>query len=166
MLRYAWQNAGYDNGEPVDNFTGVSDVAFSTDIIECAVMNHVITLLFFTVRFAVIHIALSIKSSLAFIVKISALHVASTMTSLVIFRACLHRFADKRHSPAHSEAHNNLVTKISYKYIRSNPNTILVRLLILSNLFSLKKTCSKLLGLKKMHNPSYRIFLSIKITVI
>ena len=39
MLRYAWQNAGYDTGEPVDNFTGVIDVAFSIDIIECAVMT-------------------------------------------------------------------------------------------------------------------------------
>ena len=39
MLRYAWQNAGYDIGEPVDNFTGVIDVAFSIDIIECAVMT-------------------------------------------------------------------------------------------------------------------------------
>ena len=35
MLRYAWQNAGYDSGEPVKNLTGVIDVAFSTDIIEC-----------------------------------------------------------------------------------------------------------------------------------
>ena len=33
MLRYAWQNAGYDIGEHVDNFTGVIDVAFSIDII-------------------------------------------------------------------------------------------------------------------------------------
>ena len=39
MLRYAWQNAGYDIGEPVDNFIGVNDVAFSIDIIECAVMT-------------------------------------------------------------------------------------------------------------------------------
>ena len=39
MLRYAWQNAGYDIGEPVDNFTGVTDVVFSIDIIECAVMT-------------------------------------------------------------------------------------------------------------------------------
>ena len=39
MLRYAWQNAGYNTGEPVDNFTGVIDVAFSIDIIECAVMT-------------------------------------------------------------------------------------------------------------------------------
>ena len=38
MLRYAWQNAGYDIGEPVDTLTGVIDVAFSFDIIECAVM--------------------------------------------------------------------------------------------------------------------------------
>ena len=27
MLRYAWQNAGYDIGEPVDIFTCVIDVA-------------------------------------------------------------------------------------------------------------------------------------------
>ena len=39
MLRYAWQNAGYDTGEPVDNFTGLTEVAFSIDIIECAVMT-------------------------------------------------------------------------------------------------------------------------------
>ena len=39
MLRYAWQNSDYDTGEPVDNFTGVIDVAFSIDIIECAVMK-------------------------------------------------------------------------------------------------------------------------------
>ena len=39
MLRYTWQNAGYDIGEPVDNFTSVIDVAFSNDIIECAVMT-------------------------------------------------------------------------------------------------------------------------------
>ena len=37
MLRYSCQNAGYDIGEPVDKFTGVIDVAFSIDIIECAV---------------------------------------------------------------------------------------------------------------------------------
>ena len=36
MLRYSWQN---DIGEPVDNFTDVTDVVFSTDIIECAVMT-------------------------------------------------------------------------------------------------------------------------------
>ena len=39
MLRYAWQNAGYDIVEPVDNFTSVIDVAFSIDIIECALMT-------------------------------------------------------------------------------------------------------------------------------
>ena len=39
MLRYTWQNAGYDIGEPVDNFTSVIDVAFSNDIIEYAVMT-------------------------------------------------------------------------------------------------------------------------------
>ena len=39
MLRYAWQNAGFDSGEPVDNFTGVIDVAFCIDIIECAVLT-------------------------------------------------------------------------------------------------------------------------------
>ena len=39
MLRYAWQNASYDIVEPVDNFTGVIDVAFRIDIIECAVMR-------------------------------------------------------------------------------------------------------------------------------
>ena len=38
-MRYAWQNAGYDVGEPMDNFTGVINVAFSIDIIECAVMT-------------------------------------------------------------------------------------------------------------------------------
>ena len=39
MLHYLWQNAVYDIGEPVDNFTGVIDVVFRTDIIECAVMT-------------------------------------------------------------------------------------------------------------------------------
>ena len=39
MLLYAWQNAGYDIGEPVDNFTSVTDVVFSIDIIEYAVMT-------------------------------------------------------------------------------------------------------------------------------
>ena len=38
MLCYAWQNAGYDIGEPVDKFTGIVDMAFCIDIIECAVM--------------------------------------------------------------------------------------------------------------------------------
>ena len=59
MLRYAWQNAGYGIGEPVDNFTGVIDVAFNIDIIECAVMtcDH---FAFFTMHFVVINIALSI----------------------------------------------------------------------------------------------------------
>ena len=33
-LRYAWQNADYNIGEPMDNVTSVIDVAFSTDIIE------------------------------------------------------------------------------------------------------------------------------------
>ena len=39
MFRYAWQNIGCDIGEPVDNFTSVIDVAFSTDIVEYAVMT-------------------------------------------------------------------------------------------------------------------------------
>ena len=39
ILRYAWQNAGYDIGEPVDKFTGVIGVAFSIDIIKYAVMT-------------------------------------------------------------------------------------------------------------------------------
>ena len=39
MLSYAWYSAGYDIGVPVDNFTSVIDVAFNTDIIECAVMT-------------------------------------------------------------------------------------------------------------------------------
>ena len=39
MLHYAWQNADYDIGEPVNNFTAVIDVAVSIDIIECAVMT-------------------------------------------------------------------------------------------------------------------------------
>ena len=38
-FRYAWQNASYDIGEPVDNFTGVIGVALSIDIIKCAVMT-------------------------------------------------------------------------------------------------------------------------------
>ena len=36
VLRFAWQN---DIGEPVGNFTGVIDVAFSIHIIQCAVMT-------------------------------------------------------------------------------------------------------------------------------
>ena len=39
MLHYAWKNAGCDIDEPVDNFTGVIDMAFNIDIIECAVMT-------------------------------------------------------------------------------------------------------------------------------
>ena len=39
MLRYAWQNAGYNTGEPVDNFTSIIDVEYSMNIIECAVMT-------------------------------------------------------------------------------------------------------------------------------
>ena len=39
MLRYAWQNADYDVGEHVDNFTDVIDVTFNIDIIECAVIT-------------------------------------------------------------------------------------------------------------------------------
>ena len=39
ILRYTWQSADYDIGEPVDNFTSVIDVVFSTDMIECAVMT-------------------------------------------------------------------------------------------------------------------------------
>ena len=39
MFCYTWQNAGYNIGEHVDNFTGVIDVAFSIDIIKCAVMT-------------------------------------------------------------------------------------------------------------------------------
>ena len=106
MIRYAWQNAGYDIGEPVDNFTSVIDVAVSNGITECAVMtcDH---FAFFTVRFAVFHIALSILLKVfTFIVNISALHVACTMTSVMTSRARLHRFSRKRHSPAHSEVHN------------------------------------------------------------
>ena len=57
LLRYSWQNVGYDIGGFMD-FTSVIDVAFSTDVIECAGMTcgH----LFFTVRFVVIRIALRI----------------------------------------------------------------------------------------------------------
>ena len=36
---YTWQNAGYDIGEPVDNFTRAIDLAFSSDIVECAVIT-------------------------------------------------------------------------------------------------------------------------------
>ena len=39
LLHFAWQNAGYEIGEPVHNFTGVIDVAFSIGIIECEVME-------------------------------------------------------------------------------------------------------------------------------
>ena len=63
----------------------------------------------------------------AFIVKIPAMRVASTMTPAVTSRARLHRFVDKRHSPAHSEVQNGPLTKISYIYVCSNPNTFLVR---------------------------------------
>ena len=58
MHRYARQNAGYDDGEPMDNFTSVIDVTFST-IIERAVMTYY-HLAFLNMRFVVIHIALSI----------------------------------------------------------------------------------------------------------
>ena len=68
-----------------------------------------------------------IYRAFAFIVKISALRVASTMTPAVTPAARLHRFAEKQHSPAHSEVHNVPVTKISYIYVCSNPNTFLVR---------------------------------------
>ena len=59
MLRYTWQNAGYDIYVPLNNFTGVIDVPLSIYIIECAIMtcDHFD---FFTVSFVVIHIALSI----------------------------------------------------------------------------------------------------------
>ena len=40
ILRYAWQNAGCDIGEPVDNFTGVIEYnLYRIYIIECAVMT-------------------------------------------------------------------------------------------------------------------------------
>ena len=31
MIRYSWQKAGYDISEPVDNLTGVTDMAFCID---------------------------------------------------------------------------------------------------------------------------------------
>ena len=128
MLRYAWQNAGYDIDELVDNFTNISDVALSIDIIERAVMT-CFHFAFFTVRFVVIHKlwAFYWKFSLALTLNISALHVASTLTPAVTSKARLHKFADKQHSAAHSEVHNDPVTKISYIYVCSNPNTFLVR---------------------------------------
>ena len=49
MLRYAWQNAG----------KGVTDVAFSIHIIECAVMTFNY-FAFLHCEFVVIHVALSI----------------------------------------------------------------------------------------------------------
>ena len=52
--------------------------------------------------------------------------VASTMTSAVTSRACLHRFADKQHVPGHSEVHNGPVIKISYINVRLNSNNFLV----------------------------------------
>ena len=98
----------------VNLFTGVIDVTFSVDIIKCAVMT--------CDHFAFLHCAFCNHSYCFehFIVKISALRVANTMASAVTSRA------DKRHSPAHSEAHNGPVTKISYIYVCSNPNTSLV----------------------------------------
>ena len=39
ILRYAWQNAVYEIGEPVDNFISAIVLAFSTNITECAVMT-------------------------------------------------------------------------------------------------------------------------------
>ena len=59
MLRYAWQNAGYDIGEPMDNFAGVIDMALSIDVIECAVMSCA-HFAFLHCAFVVNHIALSI----------------------------------------------------------------------------------------------------------
>ena len=48
------------------------------------------------------------------------------MASAATSRARLHRFAEKRHSPAHSEVPYGPVTKISYIYVCSKPNTFLV----------------------------------------
>ena len=103
MLRYAWQNAGYDIGEPVDNFTGVIDVAIGIDVIECAVVaNDNLAFL----HWAFCSHSFYWKSSLAFIAKMSAFCAASTMT--VTSRERLHRFSEKGHSPAHSEVPNGL----------------------------------------------------------
>ena len=103
-----------DIGEPVDNFTSVIDVAFSNDI-ECAVMtfDHLAFLHceFCSHSYCFEHFSES--PHLQIIVKISALRGASTVTPAVTSRAHLHRFADKRHSPEHSEVHNSPVTKIS-----------------------------------------------------
>ena len=49
-----------------------------------------------------------------------------TMTSAVTSRTRLDSFAEKRHSPAHSEVHNSTITKFSYIYVCSNSNTFLV----------------------------------------
>ena len=70
--------------------------------------------------------------------------VVSTLTSAVTSRARLHRFADKRHSPAHSEVHNDPVTKILYigLYVCSNPNTFLVSRLDLRILIKLGEELS------------------------
>ena len=89
-------------------------IVIATSIVQ---LRHVITTLVFTVCFVVIHIALSILLEILTCIysKISALRVASAVTS----RASLHRFADKWHSPAHSEVNNSPVTKISYIYVCS-----------------------------------------------
>ena len=74
-----------------------------------------------------------ISRAFAFIVKKSALRVASTMTPAVTSRARLQMFAEKRHSPAYSEVPNGPVTKISYLYVCSNPNTFLVHSILHTN---------------------------------
>ena len=55
-----------------------------------------------------------------FIIKISALRVASTMTPAVTSRARLHRSGEKQHSPAHSEVLKGPVLKFhTYMFVRT-----------------------------------------------
>ena len=127
MLRYAWQNAGYDIGEPVNNFTGVIDVAFSIAIIECSVMT-CDDFAFLHCAFVVVHIALSILLKVLTYINVSALRVASTMTSAVTSRACLHRFEEKLHSPVYSEVHNGPVLKFyTHMFVRTQILPLLER---------------------------------------
>ena len=71
-------------------------------LMECDLIKYVNQVFF---RHSPTHTCMyeDIWRAFAFIVKISALRVASTMTSAVTSRVRLHRFADKQHSPAHSE---------------------------------------------------------------
>ena len=93
MLRYAWQNTGYGIEHDVINFKGVIGVAFSIDIIECAVMtcDHLAFLhcAFFSYSYCFEYFIESCH------LRLSGLRVAFTMTFAVTSRACLHSSTEK-----------------------------------------------------------------------